>query len=120
MQVSEICPDAAGKRTLVMGIVNVTEDSFSDGGKWINIDKAIALGGAVVAPGADMLGVGGAPTRPGGRRVEEEVAREPAARVVEAVAQEGIMVTVDAMRASVARAAVAAGAALPTDASGAV
>ena len=84
MQVSEICPDAAGKRTLVMGIVNVTEDSFSDGGKWINIDKAIAHGRELVAQGADMIDVGGESTRPGATRVEADVERERVTPVVEA------------------------------------
>lgn len=118
MQVSEICPDAAGKRTLVMGIVNVTEDSFSDGGKWINIDKAIAHGRELVAQGADMIDVGGESTRPGATRVEADVERERVTPVVEALAQEGIMVSVDTMRASVAEAAVEAGAVLLNDVSG--
>ena len=118
MQVSEICPDAAGKRTLVMGIVNVTEDSMSDGGKWINIDNAIAHGRELVAQGADMIDVGGESTRPGATRVEADVERERVTPVVEALAQEGIMVSVDTMRASVAEAAVEAGAVLLNDVSG--
>src|SRR5690625_14459 len=118
MQVSEIGPDAAGKRTLVMGIVNVTEDSMSDGGKWINIDKAIAHGRELVAQGADMIDVGGESTRPGATRVEADVERERVTPVVEALAQEGIMVSVDTMRASVAEAAVEAGAVLLNDVSG--
>ena len=73
MQVFDIWPDAAAKRTLVMGIVNVTEDSFSDGGKWINIDKAIEHGRELVAQGADMIDVGGESTRPGATRVDAEV-----------------------------------------------
>lgn len=118
MQVSDICPDAAAKRTLVMGIVNVTEDSFSDGGKWINIDQAIEHGRELVAQGADMIDVGGESTRPGATRVAAEVEKQRVFPVVEALAQEGIMVSVDTMRASVAEAAVEAGAVLLNDVSG--
>ena len=118
MQVSDICPDAAANRTLVMGIVNVTEDSFSDGGKWINIDQAIEHGRELVAQGADMIDVGGESTRPGATRVAAEVEKQRVFPVVEALAQEGIMVSVDTMRASVAEAAVEAGAVLLNDVSG--
>lgn len=118
MQVADICPDAAAKRTLVMGIVNVTEDSFSDGGKWIDIDRAIAHGRELVAQGADMIDVGGESTRPGAIRVEPEVEKQRVAPVVQALAEEGIVVSVDTMRASVAEAAVEAGALLLNDVSG--
>lgn len=118
MQVADICPDAAAKRTLVMGIVNVTEDSFSDGGKWIDIDRAIAHGRELVAQGADMIDVGGESTRPGATRVEPEVEKQRVAPVVQALAEEGIVVSVDTMRASVAEAAVEAGALLLNDVSG--
>lgn len=118
MQVADICPDAAATRTLVMGIVNVTEDSFSDGGKWIDIDRAIAHGRELVAQGADMIDVGGESTRPGATRVEPEVEKQRVAPVVKALAEEGIVVSVDTMRASVAEAAVEAGALLLNDVSG--
>ena len=59
-------------RTLVMGIVNVTEDSFSDGGRWINIDDALTHARHLVAYGADMIDVGGESTRPGAVRVAAE------------------------------------------------
>ncbi|MGP5114442.1 dihydropteroate synthase [Corynebacterium casei] len=118
MQVADICPDAAAKRTLVMGIVNVTEDSFSDGGKWIDIDRAIAHGRELVAQGADMIDVGGESTRPGATRVEPEMEKQRVAPVVQALAEEGIVVSVDTMRASVAEAAVEAGALLLNDVSG--
>lgn len=111
-------PDAAAKRTLVMGIVNVTEDSFSDGGKWIDIDRAIAHGRELVAQGADMIDVGGESTRPGATRVEPEMEKQRVAPVVQALAEEGIVVSVDTMRASVAEAAVEAGALLLNDVSG--
>lgn len=118
MQVADICPDAAVKRTLVMGIVNVTEDSFSDGGEWIDIDRAIAHGRELLAQGADMIDVGGESTRPGATRVEPEVEKQRVAPVVKALAEEGIVVSVDTMRASVAEAAVEAGALLLNDVSG--
>ena len=118
MQVADICPDAAAKRTLVMGIVNVTEDSFSDGGQWIDIDRAIAHGRELVAQGADMIDVGGESTRPGATRVEPEVEVQRVTPVVKALAEEGIVVSVDTMRASVAEAAVEAGALLLNDVSG--
>lgn len=118
MQVADICPDAAVKRTLVMGIVNVTEDSFSDGGKWIDIDRAITHGRELVAQGADMIDVGGESTRPGATRVEPEVEKQRVAPVVRSLAEEGIVVSVDTMRASVAEAAVEAGALLLNDVSG--
>lgn len=120
MQVADICPDAAAKRTLVMGIVNVTEDSFSDGGKWIDIDRAIAHGRELVAQGADMIDVGGESTRPGATRVEPEVEKQRVAPVVQALAEEGIVVSVDTMRAGVAEAAVEAGALLLNDVSGGI
>ena len=101
-----------------MGIVNVTEDSFSDGGKWIDIDRAIAHGRELVAQGADMIDVGGESTRPGATRVEPEVEKQRVAPVVQALAEEGIVVSVDTMRASVAEAAVEAGALLLNDVSG--
>ena len=101
-----------------MGIVNVTEDSFSDGGKWINIDQAIEHGRELVAQGADMIDVGGESTRPGATRVAAEVEKQRVFPVVEALAQEGIMVSVDTMRASVAEAVVEAGAVLLNDVSG--
>ena len=118
MQVTEICPEAAAQRTLVMGIVNVTEDSFSDGGKWINIDRAIEHGRKLVAQGADMIDVGGESTRPGATRVDPEVEAQRVSPVVRALADEGIAVSVDTMRANVAAAAVEAGAVLLNDVSG--
>lgn len=105
-------------RTLVMGIVNVTEDSFSDGGKYLEIDKAIAHAHDLVAQGADIIDIGGESTQPGATRVEpsEELAR--VVPVIEALAQDGIKTSVDTMRASVAQAAVRAGVNLINDVSG--
>ena len=73
-------------RTLVMGIVNVTEDSFSDGGRWINIDDALNHARHLVDCGADMIDVGGESTRPGAHRVPADVERDRVAPVIKALA----------------------------------
>ena len=102
----------------VMGVVNVTPDSFSDGGRWVEADAAIAHGLDLLAAGADLLDIGGESTRPGATRplVEEELQR--VIPVITALAGEGAIVSVDTMRAEVARAALEAGAALVNDVSG--
>jgi len=105
-------------RCLVMGVVNVTPDSFSDGGRWFDATAAIRHGLDLVAEGADIVDVGGESTRPGAARVplEEEIRRvEP---VIRALVAEGVTVSVDTMRAEVAEIAVEAGAALVNDVSG--
>lgn len=105
-------------RCLVMGVVNVTPDSFSDGGEWFDPEVAVRHGLHLVEQGADIVDVGGESTRPGAARVSlpEELRRvEP---VIRALVQEGVTVSVDTMRAEVAEAAVAAGAALVNDVSG--
>ena len=104
--------------TLVMGVVNVTPDSFSDGGEWFEHDAAVTHGRDVLAAGADIVDVGGESTRPGAERpsVEEELRR--VVPVVAALAADGAVVSVDTMRATVARAAVDAGASIVNDVSG--
>ncbi|MFC6083410.1 dihydropteroate synthase [Sphaerisporangium aureirubrum] len=105
-------------RCLVMGVVNVTPDSFSDGGEWFDPEVAVRHGLDLVEQGADIVDVGGESTRPGAARVSlpEELRRvEP---VIRALVQEGVTVSVDTMRAEVAEAAVGAGAALVNDVSG--
>lgn len=104
--------------TLVMGIVNVTPDSFSDGGRYLDADAAIAHGLALRAEGADILDVGGESTRPGAERVDAAVERERVVPVVRALAEAGAYVSIDTMNASTAFAAVEAGAALVNDVSG--
>lgn len=101
-----------------MGVVNVTPDSFSDGGRWLAPDAAIAHGRDLLADGADLLDIGGESTRPGATRplVEEELGR--VVPVIAALAAEGATVSVDTMRAEVAAAAVAAGATVVNDVSG--
>jgi dihydropteroate synthase len=105
-------------RPRLMGVVNVTPDSFSDGGRWAEPDKAIAHARDLLAAGADILDIGGESTRPGATRplVEEELAR--VVPVISALAAEGAVVSVDTMRAEVAGAALAAGATLVNDVSG--
>ena len=103
---------------LVMGVVNVTPDSFSDGGEWFEPAAAIRHGLDLVAQGADILDVGGESTRPGAERPPEQEELRRVLPVVEALAAHGAVVSVDTMRAPVARAALRAGAALVNDVSG--
>lgn len=106
------------QRPLVMGVVNVTPDSFSDGGRFVAVDDAVAHGLRMRAQGADLLDIGGESTRPGATRplVTEELAR--VVPVIEALAGEGALVSVDTMRAEVAEAALRAGAVVVNDVSG--
>jgi dihydropteroate synthase len=104
--------------TLIMGIVNVTPDSFSDGGRFLAADAAIAHGLLLRAEGAALLDVGGESTRPGAERVDPHVERERVLPVVRALAAEGIAVSIDTMNASTALAAVEAGARIVNDVSG--
>lgn len=109
---------ADGGRPLVMGIVNVTPDSFSDGGRWADTDSAVAHGLELLAQGADILDIGGESTRPGATR---PVPTEEIGRVVPVIAElaaAGATVSVDTMRAGVAEAAVRAGASIVNDVSG--
>jgi dihydropteroate synthase len=98
-----------------MGVVNVTPDSFSDGGRFFDASKAIAHGLALRNEGADLLDVGGESTRPGAQPVaiDEELRR--VIPVVEALAKEGIAVSVDTMKGGVMRAAIDAGCAVVND-----
>jgi dihydropteroate synthase len=109
-----------GRRVLpvVMGVVNVTPDSFSDGGLYADAASAIAHGRQLLADGADILDIGGESTRPGATRplVEEELGR--VIPVITALAEDGAMVSVDTMRHQVAAAALAAGARIVNDVSG--
>lgn len=105
-------------RPRVMGIVNVTADSFSDGGRFLEPGRAIAHGLSLAADGADLVDVGGESTRPGAAPVPEE---EEAARVipvVRALAREGVAVSVDTMKPGVMRQAIDAGCAMVNDVMG--
>ncbi|MFJ1595384.1 dihydropteroate synthase [Streptomyces sp. NPDC088261] len=105
-------------RCAVMGVVNVTPDSFSDGGRWFDTTAAVKRGLDLVAAGADLVDVGGESTRPGATRVDEDEELRRVVPVVRGLASEGVTVSVDTMRASVAARAVEAGAALVNDVSG--
>jgi dihydropteroate synthase len=102
-------------RPVVMGIVNVTPDSFSDGGRHAKTEQAIAHGLALWAQGADILDIGGESTRPGAAPVaqDEELAR--VVPVVQALAQAGAVVSIDTLKPAVMRAALAAGACIVND-----
>jgi dihydropteroate synthase len=105
-------------RCLVMGVVNVTPDSFSDGGRWFERDEAIAHGLRLVAEGADLVDVGGESTRPGAGRIPREEELRRVIPVVSELAAAGVVVSIDTMRADVADAALAAGAVIVNDVSG--
>ena len=105
-------------RCLVMGVINVTPDSFSDGGRWFSPDEAVAQGMRLLAEGADLLDIGGESTRPGALRIDPEEELRRVVPVVERLVAAGAVVSVDTMRAGVARAAIAAGAQLVNDISG--
>jgi dihydropteroate synthase len=100
-----------------MGVVNVTPDSFSDGGRFDAPERAVEHGRALAAQGADWIDVGGESTRPGADPVDEAVELERVLPVVERLAADGLRVSVDTRKASVARAAVAAGARMINDVS---
>jgi dihydropteroate synthase len=105
-------------RCAVIGVVNVTPDSFSDGGRWFDPELAVKHGLDLVAQGADLVDVGGESTRPGAKRVDEAEELRRVVPVVRELAASGVLVSVDTMRASVAEQAVAAGARLVNDVSG--
>src|ERR1039457_6559613 len=108
----------AAARCLVMGVVNVTPDSFSDGGKWFGPDEAIAHGLELAASGADIVDVGGESTRPGALRISEDEELRRVGPVVAALARAGVIVSIDTMRVRVAEQAIGAGARLVNDVSG--
>ena len=104
------------ERTLIMGILNVTPDSFSDGGQFASLDKALAHAEQMISEGADIIDIGGESTRPGGEpvSVEDEIAR--VVPVIEALAKRGdTPLSVDTTKSEVARAALDAGAAIVND-----
>jgi dihydropteroate synthase len=109
---------AAGDRCLVMGVVNVTPDSFSDGGAWYGTDAAVGRGLELAAQGADLVDVGGESTRPGAQRVPVAEELRRVVPVISALAAAGVRVSVDTMRTQVAEAALGAGACLVNDVSG--
>ena len=108
-------------RTLVMGVLNITEDSFSDGGLWLDPANAKAHGEAMMKDGADIIDIGAESTRPGVKRVSEEDEQTEQTRVlgaVDALIPEGAVLSIDTTRASVARMALEHGAQIINDVSG--
>lgn len=110
--------DLPTDRTLVMGILNVTQDSFSDGGKYLKADDAIQHGLRMLYAGADIIDVGGESTRPGADYVDPAEEKERIVPVVATLVKAGAIVSVDTMHTSTARAALAAGAHIVNDVSG--
>jgi dihydropteroate synthase len=105
-------------RVRVIGVVNVTDDSFSDGGLYLDRDRAVEHGLALTADGAAIVDVGGESTRPGAVRVDPRVEISRVMPVVKELAAQGITVSIDTMRAQVARAALENGAQIVNDVSG--
>ena len=105
-----------GERTLIMGILNVTPDSFSDGGQFLALDTALAHAEKMIAEGADIIDVGGESTRPGGEPVSVDEEIERVVPVIEALAsRSNVPISVDTTKSEVARAALDAGAAIVND-----
>jgi len=105
-------------RTLIFGILNVTPDSFSDGGKFFTLDKAMAQAKQLINDGADVIDVGGESTRPGAERITSEEELSRVIPVVSELVKQNIVVSIDTMRSEVAKAAVATGAKYVNDVSG--
>jgi len=105
-------------RCVVMGVLNVTPDSFSDGGRYADFDAAVAHGLAMRAAGADIVDVGGESTRPGAERVDAEEEIRRVVPAIRALAAGAVTVSVDTTRAAVAEAALDAGARIVNDVSG--
>ncbi len=105
-------------RCVVIGIINVTPDSFSDGGRYLDRDDAVAHGLALRAQGADLVDVGGESTRPGARRVDAATEIARVVPVLRELAASGVPCSVDTTRAAVAEAALEAGAVIVNDVSG--
>lgn len=104
--------------TRIMGVLNVTPDSFSDGGRYASIEAAIDSGLRMFEEGAAWVDVGGESTRPGAERVSLETELERVVPIVSGLVEAGVPVSIDTMRSTVARACVAAGAAMVNDVSG--
>ena len=108
------------QRTLVMGILNVTPNSFSDGGKWLDPSQAVAHGLEMVSQGADLVDVGGESTAPGRKAVEVEEEIDRVLPVITKLVAAGVTVSVDTLHAKTAQAAAAAGASIINDVSGGI
>ena len=105
-------------KTLVMGILNVTPDSFADGGKYLTTKEAVNHGRQLLAEGADIIDVGGESTKPGVDRVSEATELERVIPVIEELLKEGAIISVDTMRSNVAKEAISKGVSYINDVSG--
>lgn len=105
-------------RTLVMGILNITPDSFADGGKHYDFESAIVRAKEMISEGVDIIDVGGESTRPGAERISEEIERERVIPVITELVELGATVSIDTMRSSTAEAAIGMGATYVNDVSG--
>jgi dihydropteroate synthase len=105
-------------RVSIMGVLNVTPDSFSDGGRYASVDEAVAHGLAMRDEGADLIDIGGESTRPGARRVDADEELRRVLPVINELAAAGVAMSIDTYRASVAAAALAAGVTVVNDVSG--
>jgi dihydropteroate synthase len=113
------CSVRYGERTLLMGVLNVTPDSFSDGGKFFSPDQAVAHAAQMIAEGADIIDIGGESTRPGSDFVSEDEELRRVIPVIEKLAENSeIPISIDTTKPGVARAACEAGAAIINDISG--
>jgi dihydropteroate synthase len=110
--------DLLRQRPVVVGVLNVTPDSFSDGGRYTDLDQAVEHAVRMRAEGAALIDVGGESTRPGADRVDESTEEQRILPVIRALAAEGVPTSIDTIRATVAAAALAAGAAVVNDVSG--
>jgi dihydropteroate synthase len=106
------------KRTLVMGIINVTPDSFSDGGESAGTESAVMRGIQMIREGVDIIDIGGESTRPGASRISPEEEKARVLPVLRALADYDTVLSIDTMRAEVAEEAIAAGASIVNDVSG--
>jgi len=106
------------ERTLVMGILNVTPDSFADGGRHFDFASAITRAKIMIEEGVDIIDVGGESTRPGADRISEETERDRVIPVITELAELGITLSIDTTRSDIAKAAIAAGATIVNDVSG--
>src|SRR5262245_65618924 len=108
-----------GERMLIMGILNVTPDSFSDGGRFVTLDAALAHAEQMIAEGADIIDVGGESTRPGGEPVSAEGEIQRVVPVIKELAKlTNTPISIDTTKSEVARAAIDAGASIVNDISG--
>jgi dihydropteroate synthase len=107
-----------GLRPIIVGVLNVTPDSFSDGGDFVDLDAAIAQAVLLRSEGADIIDVGGESTRPGAERIDPQLEQERVLPVIAALTERDIPVSIDTMNASTAQLAVDAGARMINDVSG--